>query len=193
MRLAVIALAAWLANSSSAFACACCSNEGHRNVASVAFDSGKREEIASLRFAGTATLFTGEGDADSILGITTPAASYDLTVTRQDDRLNFIFRDRSGHSGTLSLTEPKAIAIFEVDPRNRPDQGRGPSLYKEWRLTTPATGTGIFRAGIRPRQSLSLILHGGGNNCTSAMDFSHWTLVMQGPRANYMLFGELVR
>jgi hypothetical protein len=51
MRLAVIALAAWLANSSSA--CACCSNEGHRHVATVAFDSGKREEIASLRFAGT--------------------------------------------------------------------------------------------------------------------------------------------
>jgi len=147
MRLAVIALAAWLANSSSTFACACCSNEGHRHVASVAFDSGKREEIASLR---------------------------------------------SGHSGTLSLTKPKAIAIFEVDPRNRPDQGRGPSLYKEWRLTTPATGTGIFRAGLGRRQSLSLILHGGGNDCTSAMDFTHWTLVMQGPKANYMLFGGLV-
>jgi hypothetical protein len=193
MRLAVIVLAAWLADVSSVLACACCSNEGHRHVATVAFDSGKREEIASLRFAGTATLFTGEGDADNIQGIAAPAASYDFSVTRQDDRLNFIFHDRSGHSGTLSLAEPRTMAIFEVDPRNRPDQGHGPNLYKEWRLTAPAAGSGIFGAGIAPRQSLSLILHGSGNNCTSAMDFTHWTLVMQGPRANYMLFGELVR
>jgi len=28
--------------------------------------------------------------------------------------------------------------------------------------------------------------------CTSAVDFSHWTLVMQGPKANYTMFGDLV-
>ena len=26
-----------------------------------------------------------------------------------------------------------------------------------------------------------------------SIDFSHWTLVMQGPKANYTLFGDLVR
>jgi hypothetical protein len=31
-----------------------------------------------------------------------------------------------------------------------------------------------------------------GNSCTSAVDFAHWTLVMQGPKANYTLFGDLV-
>ena len=32
-----------------------------------------------------------------------------------------------------------------------------------------------------------------GNSCTSASDFGHWTLVMQGPKANYSLFGDLKR
>ena len=41
---------------SSALACACCTNEGQRNVATVALDSGKREEIERLRFGGNATL-----------------------------------------------------------------------------------------------------------------------------------------
>lgn len=56
------------------------------------------------------------------------------------------------------------------------------------------TGLGKRRlpAGYRPRQILTLILQGGGNSCTSAIDFSHWTLVMQGPKANYMMFGDLV-
>jgi len=191
MRLVAAALAALLADVSSASACACCSNEGHRNVAAVAFDSGKREEIASLGFGGSASLFTGEADVDTIRGITTPAARYDLAVTRQDARIVFALRDRHGHSGTLVVAEPKTLGVFEVDPRHRPDQGRGPRLYKEWTLTAPAAGSGIFRAGLRPRQTLSLILHGSGNNCTSAMDFTHWTLVMKGPRANYMLFGAL--
>lgn len=50
----------------------------------------------------------------------------------------------------------------------------------------------MFRPGIAPRQLLTLILQGAGNSCTGANDFSHWTLVMQGPKANYTLFGDLV-
>jgi hypothetical protein len=71
--------------------------------------------------------------------------------------------------------------------------GQGPRLYKEWKLSAPAAGSGVFAPGIGPRQTLTLILQGGGNSCTSAIDFSHWTLVMQGPKANYTLFGNLVR
>ena len=46
----------------------------------------------------------------------------------------------------------------------------------------------MFQPGIAARQLLTLILQGAG----SANDFSHWTLVMQGPKANYTLFGGLV-
>ncbi len=177
---------------SPAFACACCTLEGQRNVATVALDSGKRQEIESLRFAGKATLFAGEGDAADIEGITTPSGSYELTAKWLDDRLVLSFRDKLGRTGILSMARPKTVSVFEVDPRGRPDKGHGPTLYKEWKLSAPAAGSGVFQPGIAPRQLLTLILQGGGNSCTSASDFSHWTLVMQGPKANYTLFGDLV-
>src|SRR5882724_5893103 len=120
---------------SSALACACCTNEGQRNVATVALDSGKRQEIESLRFAGKATIFTGEGDVDGIEGIATPAGTYKLAAKWVDDRLVLSFRDLSGHTGTLSLARPGTMSVFEVDPRDRPDKGHGPRLYKEWKLS----------------------------------------------------------
>src|SRR4051812_1847006 len=181
-----------LAGPAPALACACCTNEGQRNVATVALDSGKRQEIESLRFGGKATLFTGEGDAEGIEGIATPSGSYSLVAKWQDERLVLSFRDNLGRTGTLSLLRPETVSIFEVDPRDRPDSGQGPRLYKEWKLSAPASGSGVFSPGIAPRQILTLILQGGGNSCTSAIDFSHWTLVMQGPNANYTLFGNLV-
>lgn len=187
-----LAIVILLSATPPALACACCSHQGQRNVATVALDSGKRQEIESLRFAGKATLFAGEGDAAEIEGIETPSGSYELTAKWLDDRLVLSFRDKLGRTGILSMTRPKTMAVFEVDPRDRPDRGQGPALYKEWKLSAPAAGSGIFRAGIAPRQLLTLILQGGGNSCTSAGDFSHWTLVMQGPRANYTLFGDLV-
>lgn len=191
---AVLALAHVLVSglASAAQACACCTSPGQRNVATVTLDSGKRQEIESLRFASKANLFTGEGDVGSIEGIATPAGSYHLTAGWRDGRLVLAFRDAAGRAGTLSLARPDRISVFEVDPRDRPDTGQGPRLYKEWKLSSPATGSGIFQAGIAPRQTLTLILQGGGNSCSSAGDFTHWTLVMQGPKANYMMFGDLV-
>jgi hypothetical protein len=118
--------------------------------------------------------------------------SYKLVVKWHDERLVLAFRDHLGHSGTLSLTRPDNLSIFEVDPRDRPEQGQGPRLYKEWKLTAPASGDGVFQPGIAPRQLLTLILQGGGNSCTSAIDFTHWTLVMQGPKGNYTFFGKLL-
>ena len=64
-----------------------------------------------------------------------------------------------------------ALSVFEVDPRDRPDRGQGPTLYKEWKLSAPAAGSGVFQPGIAPRQLLTLILQGGGNSCTSADRF----------------------
>jgi hypothetical protein len=34
-------------------------------------------------------------------------------------------------------------------------------------------------------------MQGRGNGSTSSSDFTHWTLVMQGPKGNYTLFGNL--
>lgn len=177
---------------SPGLACACCTSQGQRNVATVTLDSGKRQEIESLRFGGKATLFTGEGDVEGIEGIATPAGTYTLTAKWLEDRLVLSFRDAAGRTGILSLVRPGTVSVFEVDPRDRPDNGQGPRLYKEWKLSAPAAGSGVFQPGVAPRQILTLILQGGGNSCTSAIDFTHWTLVMQGPKANYTLFGDLV-
>jgi len=178
---------------SPALGCACCTNEGQRNVATVALDSGKRQEIESLRFAEMATVFTGEGDVDGIEGIATPSPTYRLSAKWVDDRLVLSFRDGSGHTGTLSLARPGTMSVFEVDPRDHPDKGQGPRPYKERELSAAAAGSGVFAPGIGPRETLTLILQGSGNSCTSAIDFSHWTLVIQGLKANYTLFGNLVR
>ncbi len=183
----------FLAGARPALACACCTNEGQRNVTTRALDSGNRQEIESLRFGGKATVFTGEGDAESIKGITTPSINYAVTAKWLDNRLVFSFRDKAGRTGTLELARPDTVSVFEVDPRNVPDRGQGPTLYKEWKLSAPAAGSGVFAPGTGPRQILTLIFQGHGNSCTSSIDFSHWTLVMQGPKANYTLFGELVR
>ena len=182
-----------LVSAGQALACACCTNYGQRNVNVVALDSGRRAEIESMRFAETAQLFVGEGSPDDSEGIATPADAYALKASWQGDQLVFDFRDERGHSGTLTLKLPGKISIFEVDPRDSPDQGHGPGLYKEWKLTSHAAGSGVFATGMGPSQFITLIVQGHGNACTSAGDFSHWTLVVEGPKGNYTLFGELVR
>jgi hypothetical protein len=79
-----------------------------------------------------------------------------------------------------------------VDPREaKPDRGLGPALYKEWKLTAPASGTGVFAPGTGARQRITLILQGRGNRCTDASHFTAWTLVVHGPAAEYTLFGAL--
>jgi hypothetical protein len=181
-----------LADGRTALACACCTHEGQRNIANVEIDSERRQQIESLRYGGKAKLFIAHGDIAAIEGIATPSDSYDLSAKWVDNLLVFSFRDSGGGTGTLALARPKTISLFEIDPRDSPDIGQGPTLYKEWKLSSPAAASGVFAASMGPRQMLTLIIHGRGNNCTSDIDFSHWTLEMQGPRANYMLFGNLV-
>jgi hypothetical protein len=38
-----------------------------------------------------------------------------------------------------------------------------------------------------------LILQGHGISCPSAADFTHWTLFVSGPAAEYHLYGDLVQ
>lgn len=180
-----------LAGTRTALGCACCTHQGQRNVANVEIDSERRQQIESLRYGGKATLFAGEGDVAAIAGIEMPSGSYDLSAKWVDNLLVFSLRDKDGRSGTLVLARPKIVSLFEIDPRDSLDVGQGPMLYKEWKLSSPATASGVFAPGAGPRQMLTLIIHGRGNNCTSDIDFSHWTLMMQGPKANYTLLGNL--
>ena len=187
-----IALAGMAASVREAHACACCTHTGQRYEAVEALETGRLDEIGQLRFAAVAELFTGEADPDTIEGIAAASSRYDLQVAQGRDRWVFAFRDTGGRTGTLTLILPESIAVFAVDPRrdNR-EGGTGPALYREWKLTAPAMGTGIFAPGMGRGQRLTLVLQGHGNNCFSASDFTHWTLVVSGPLATYHLFGEL--
>jgi len=178
---------------SSAFACACCTSPGQRNVQVTALDSYKRDALTRLGFADKAELFLGEADADSVEGIATPSQHYAIKAEWLGSTLIFSLEDAPGHKGTLALTLPAKLSVFEVDPRDDDGGGTGPALYKEWKLTGKAAGTGVFAPGAGPRQLLTLIVQGHGNSCTDASDFFHWTLVMEGPKANYSLFGDLVK
>ena len=123
-----------------------------------------------------------------------PAAFLDLAVSQGRHRWVFEFRDNERHSGTLTLNIPNSVSIFEVDPRQekpKAEGGQGPRLYKEWKLTGRAVGTGIFSGGVGAGQNITLILQGHGNSCTTADNFTHWTLILYGPKAEYSLFGEL--
>lgn len=187
--IAFLAYAPW----QKASACACCTSSGERSDLVVKLESGHADELSRLRFGPTAELFLGEADPDSVKGISTPSARYELQAGWKGNRFTFAFRDEKDRSGTLVLSRPKLISSFGVDPRNQPDRPNGPVLYKEWRLTSKAAGSGIFTAGLGAAQTLTLVLQGGGNNCTSANDFAHWMLVMWGPKAKYHFFGDLMR
>jgi hypothetical protein len=115
---------------------------------------------------------------------------FDLGVAQQNDRWVFEFRNVEGNTGTLTLNFPNSISVFEIDPRDeKPQPGNGPRLYKEWKLTAKAVGTGIFARGVGSGQNITLILQGHGNNCATPDDFAHWTLVVYGPKAEYSFFG----
>lgn len=182
-----------LMGATSAKACACCSNAGQRYVENTRLDPTRRDIIREMKFNDDATLYIGEGDFEEIKGITKPSDRYTLRVTQQKDRFIFAFRDKNKNEGTLTLVIPDAIAIFEVDTRDEEfkDQGLGPVLYKEWRLTAPFSGTGIFKAGNGGYQRITLIFQGRGRGCTDVSHFGHWTISVHGPLGNYLFFGAL--
>ena len=127
-----------LAGAAPALACACCSNTASRYVEVEKLSTQRMAEIERMSFAATAKLATGEADA-AIKGVEAPATDYRLAVARAKDRMVFSLRDDKGRAGTLALAIPKIISIFEVDPRgDAKDEGLGPSLYKEWKLTADA-------------------------------------------------------
>ncbi len=189
---ALLAVALWF-GATQALACACCSQPGQRVVESMALDAQKRAVLKSLRFAPKAELYMTEAGPESYQGIDSEQSQYSLKAGWQGNTLVLTLDDGHGFKGTLSLPLPGKVSIFEVDPRTSPDTGAGPRLYKEWKVTGKPSGTGKFAAGAGAGQLLTLIAQGGGIGCTEAKDFTHWSLVMQGPKANYMFFGKLVK
>jgi len=176
----------------AALACACCSNTASRYVETEKLSPQRTGDIDRMTFAKTAKIASGE--ADPVLnGVESPSTDYQLAVARTTDRIAFSFRDAKGRTGTLTLVMPKTISIFEVDPRGETkDEGLGPLLYKEWKLTADARGDGLFKGLAGPGQKLTLVLHGSGRGCTEASHFTDWTLLVHG-KEKLTLHGALER
>lgn len=181
-----------LAQPVAALACACCTNTAQRYVEVESLSERRLAALEEMRFAPEAKIASGEADPQ-IKGVDAPSADYRLNVTRTKDRIAFAFRDAKGRSGTLVLKLPNKISIFEVDPRGlSKDEGQGPALYKEWKLTADAAGDGLFAGIVGKGQKLTLILHGSGNGCTDASHFTDWTLLIYGA-SGLKIYGALTR
>lgn len=180
-----------LAGAGPAHACACCSNTGQRMVDTKPVDDFAAGILSDAQFAPAAHIYTGEADVETLGGIATKSTDFQLAVTKAAGSWEFHFDDGAG-GGKLNFVLPKTITRFEVDPREpTPEPGTGPVLYKEWRLTTPAVGSGMLKGATGGDQRATLILHGRGNSCTDASQFDAWTLVLHGSKATNTLFGSL--
>ena len=178
-----------------ASACACCTEPGQRFEKSGAIESYERGELAQVKFAPTARLFIRNDFPDSISGIRSPSdQDYQVAVTSKGPDLVFAFRDTAGLTGSIVFTLPKTFTRFEVDPRDpsTAQGGNGPTLYKEWRLQGLAKLDGNM-ADKGKWAHVRLILQGTGNSCTSAYDFSSWTIEVTGKNIGFRFLGATVR
>lgn len=174
-----------------AHACACCSNTAWRNVNVEKLDTSRKAVFDQVVFAKPAKLMLGEADENGIVGVEDAVEDFELAVTRAGNRMVFALRDEKGRSGKLTLTLPATVSVFEVDTRDGEDQGQGPILYKEWKLTTNASGDGMFKAATGAGQRMTLVLHGRGNGCTSFEQFGHWSLLVHGKTDTFTMYGAL--
>lgn len=180
-----------LAYGPAANACACCADPGQRVESSTKLDPYEKDELQKVRFTKKARLFMNAAGAAGVQGVTDPADTYELTQSRVGDRWTFSFKDAKGRSGSLAFTLPANLESFFVDPQDgKPDTD--PVLYKEWRLIAPVTMTGVFGpASATGAPTIRLVLQGRGNSCTSADQFTRYSLIVSGPSARFTIFGTL--
>lgn len=176
-----------------ALACACCTDPGQRLVETVEIDAYAAGLLAEVAFTGQARLVTGPRGPEEVEGMTTASDVWRLTLTRETKRWLFAFDDGKGNTGGLTFELPARVTKFEVDPHDAeaPEPPSGPVLYKEWRLTAKASGTGLLAGSVGGDQQATLILHGRGNSCTDASQFTAWSIVLFGSKATNTLFGGL--
>jgi hypothetical protein len=158
----------------------------------VPLDEPTRLQIERMIFAKEASLGGDIGDDGPSPLPAGSSSSYELTMTRDKGGMTFALKDPLGRSGRLRFTMPPRIWIFAVDPfGDTKDEGLGPVLYKEWRLTAPVQGDGIFRRSTPVRQTVTLIFHGRGRGCTEAEHFTDWSLLLNGPAGKATFYGKL--
>jgi hypothetical protein len=156
-------------------------------------DSYLRGELALMRFAPTAVLYSDAGFPDSVLGVANPSSAPYRIQGAIRNAVTIEVTDAAGRRGRVQFLLPRTMSRFEVDPRADalPAPTNGPELYKEWRLRGSAKLSGIL-AGSGSLAGATLILHGDGNACSAAPNFKRWTLAVKGRRIAFTFLGDLV-
>jgi hypothetical protein len=173
-----------------ALACACCTDVGQRYHETGAIDEYVQGLLDQLSFAGEALLFTGNASPEEVTPIAATSDRFALAVTRDGPKWAFTFKDEGGAVSVLKFSTPPKVTRFEVDPRDSAEAPmNGPNLYKEWKITAKASGTGMFKGVADPLATL--IIHGHGNSCTDSSQFTAWTIVLQSGDEYATFFGTL--
>jgi len=181
-----------LVHTTPARACACCSDPGMRFEAANDINEYEEDELGRIRFDDTAQLYITPAFPEDIKGIVAPSDKpYDLRSVTGPERWTFEISDSVGKQGTIMFQLPQRLVRFMVDPREETTSaGGGPRLYKEWRISSTADLSGLV-AEKEDKAQATLILHGHGNGCTAAEDFTHWTLQVRGPDVQFTLLDKL--
>ncbi len=184
---------ALLVQTDAAQACACCTDPGQRFETNGPMDSYVLGELGLMRFAPRAVLYSGPGFPDDVLGVVNPSSDPYRVRAAIGGAVSFEIVDPAGKAGRIQFATPRALSRFEVDPRANlgPAPPNGPSLYKEWRLSGLARLSGVA-AGAGSFATATLILHGGGNSCSSSIDFKRWTLTVKGKGIAFTFLGDLL-
>lgn len=188
----------------NALACACCAEKGTYSISTGKPSENDLEILQAMKFSETANLFMTEADFEIIKGLDDikKELSSDANLLPEFDLVNifaaktwkFTIKTKGGKTGTLTLPMPAQILKFKVDIHDGEDGGAGsPLLYKEFRFKgNVQSGTGLFNAGIVKPTTYFLVFQGRGNGCDDLRDFTHWRLEINGNRAQYAFFGNMI-
>jgi hypothetical protein len=122
-----IAIAGLALGVGDVLACACCTIRASGALGSSSWTRGKRDELSRLRFGPVALSSTGERDRPTSRVSPRLLTGMNCVSPRRAIAGHSNSAISGGRSGTLSLSLPSTVSIFEVDPRDEPDRGHGPS------------------------------------------------------------------
>lgn len=181
---------------SFASACACCTEVGQRNEGVREIDDIQRDVLQSIKFTSRAQLVGNEDDVRGLINLSIDGSigsfEYVLASKVAPHLLTFELSQDGQERGKIIFPLPDAMTLFEVDTRDMSssENGLGPLLYREWRLTGSAILTGMVSEGAHTAD-IRLILQGRGNSCPNVQDFSHWSLVAEGKDIQFELIGDM--
>jgi hypothetical protein len=185
----------------SIFACACCAEPGTRVDYTGKTDQFIRDLIQEIKFADEADLYMTEAGFDGIKGLdplrkedeaTFGVVEYASAAIFTGKAWQVTFKTPKGASAIYSLPVPLNYAEFKVDIHDEEERPNGPLLYKELRFKGLLTSaTGFAKAGVVRNTKFELVFSGRGNGCNNPEDYTHWSLGVIGPKAEYAFFGKL--